>query len=447
MHNNPKVLTLVLATLHLIHKVLSSEIDNSLLGVPEIDCKTETIEMRFGRGVALLVGPLLQSDCIVDYSQATADGNPVGGIKLHHGSCDMDRQRMVQPEGMQFSTILVISFHPTFVTKTDRAFHINCMYREAVKAVSAGLTVSPLPTVTVAYDMPMPVCDYTIRKDNLDGPVLRYAKVGDQVVHRWQCKSEMYGMLVHSCYVEDGQGEKRMVIDERGCHIDQIVLGDPTYTEDLNLAYRESYVFKFADRVGVRFSCEIKLCVKDGGCSSIVPPNCGADYQKDLDMPNVSSYNNTESNNDDPIPGKILSKNVFKRHSSNHPEHKQHSNISTKVVPITATADLISQYVYVLDTVDDPEGAVGHADRMQERDNLLASSPSMSAPSYRTPICLSSGMFAGVLLTVALAFAFATLLILHVLFKQHFRPKAEPKDGSTSSISSRRASPMSLIFK
>uniref|UniRef100_A0A915DAK1 Uncharacterized protein n=1 Tax=Ditylenchus dipsaci TaxID=166011 RepID=A0A915DAK1_9BILA len=34
-----------------------------------------------------------------------------------------------------------------------------------------GLKV-PLPTVTVAHDMPMPVCDYIIRKDNLHGPVL-----------------------------------------------------------------------------------------------------------------------------------------------------------------------------------------------------------------------------------------------------------------------------------
>jgi hypothetical protein len=39
-------------------------------------------------------------------------------------------------------------------------------------------------------------------------------------------------MLVHNCYVEDGQGEKRMVIDERGCHVD-LVLGDPTYVKGI----------------------------------------------------------------------------------------------------------------------------------------------------------------------------------------------------------------------
>lgn len=51
-------------------------------------------------------------DCRVDYSQTNANGEPIGGIRLHHGTCDMDRQRLVHPEGMQFSTVLVISFHP-----------------------------------------------------------------------------------------------------------------------------------------------------------------------------------------------------------------------------------------------------------------------------------------------------------------------------------------------
>lgn len=63
-------------------------------------------------GKIYVQGHYSNPDCRVDYSKTTADGNPIGGIRLQHGSCDMDRQRMVQPEGMQFSTVLVISFHP-----------------------------------------------------------------------------------------------------------------------------------------------------------------------------------------------------------------------------------------------------------------------------------------------------------------------------------------------
>lgn len=52
--------------------------------------------------------------------------------------------------------------------------------------------------------------------------------------------------------------------------MDDYVLGDPTYIEALTMAYREAHVVKFADRVTVRFQCQIKLCIKmDGGCRGI----------------------------------------------------------------------------------------------------------------------------------------------------------------------------------
>ena len=51
------------------------------------------------------------------------------------------------------------------------------------------MVFSALPTESLTYDYPVPSCTYTIRKDEIDGPLLRYAKVGDQVVHRWDCQS------------------------------------------------------------------------------------------------------------------------------------------------------------------------------------------------------------------------------------------------------------------
>ncbi|KAE9547694.1 hypothetical protein FO519_009094 [Halicephalobus sp. NKZ332] len=336
-----------------------TEIDNGLIGVPDIKCNTDTIEMKFKTkkkfaGKIYVQGHYNNPECRVDYGQASVEGHPIGGIKLSHGACDMDRQRMamifsilnlmkifqIQPEGMQFSTVIVISFHPLFVTKIDRAFHINCLYRETVQTLHQQLEVSALPTEQVQNDMPMPICKYTIRKDEIDGPVLRYARVGDQVVHRWECDSDMYGLLVHSCYVEDGQGEKRLVIDEKGCHTDKLILRDPTYSKDLNLAYRESYVFKFADRVGVRFLCEIRLCVKEsGGCNGITPPTCPDNAGVAGDW--AASRNSSA----------VHMKKISKR--------------SPKSPSQVIDADLISQYVYVLDQdgeaqeaalVSDPQG-------------------------------------------------------------------------------------------
>ncbi|PAV79854.1 hypothetical protein WR25_01965 isoform B [Diploscapter pachys] len=276
---------------------------NEVIGQPNILCNADTIDMQFRTkrqfaGKVYVKGSYNKPECRVDYSSKTADGRPKGGIRLNHGACNMDRQRMITPDGMMFSTVLIISFHPLFVTRMDKAYHIKCMYREAARTVTAALDVSNLPTEAVQSDLPMPTCSYTIRSDQLDGSVLKYARVGDQVVHRWECNSDEYGLLVHSCYVEDGQGEKQMIIDENGlennlikshrfcrkkqilkpqfsCHTDHLLLGDPTYVEALNMAYRESFVFKFADRVAVRFQCEIRLCLKDeGGCEGITPPMC-----------------------------------------------------------------------------------------------------------------------------------------------------------------------------
>ncbi|CAI2356629.1 unnamed protein product [Caenorhabditis sp. 36 PRJEB53466] len=267
--------------------------DNELIGQPEIQCNADTIDMQFRtrkqfNGKVYVKGSYNRPECRVDYSTKDQFGRPVGGIKLNHGACNMDRQRMIAPEGMMFSTVLIISFHPLFLTRMDKAYHIRCMYKEAARTVTAAIDVSNLPTEAVQADLPMPTCSYTIRRDQLDGPILKYAKVGDQVVHRWQCDSEDYGLLVHSCYVEDGQGEKQMIIDERGCHTDRLLLGDPTYVEALNMAYRESFVFKFADRIAVRFQCEIRLCLKDdGGCDGITPPMCSFKDTNNIEKPIV----------------------------------------------------------------------------------------------------------------------------------------------------------------
>ncbi|CAJ0604403.1 unnamed protein product [Cylicocyclus nassatus] len=273
-------LQLLLSTGFLSHVVLAIVEDNELVGPPSIQCKAGAIEMRFRttklfNGKVYVKGNYNRPECKVDYSAEENGGVRDGEIRIAHGSCNMDRQRTLSPYGVMFSIVFVISFHPLFITKYDKVYSIRCMYHEVTRTVATRLDVSMIPSEAMRYDAPIPTCSYTIRKDNLDGPVLSYARVGDQVVHRWNCDSDAFGILVHSCTVEDGQGEKRFIIDESGCHTDRQLIGDPTYAEALNMAYRESYVFKFADRSALRFKCGIRLCQKnDGGCEGITPPTC-----------------------------------------------------------------------------------------------------------------------------------------------------------------------------
>ncbi|CAI5456146.1 unnamed protein product [Caenorhabditis angaria] len=353
--------------------------DNELLGQPEIQCNTDTIDMQFRtrkqfNGKVYVKGSYNRPECRVDYSSKDEFGRPVGGIKLNHGACNMDRQRMIAPEGMMFSTILIVSFHPLFLTRMDKAFHIKCMYKEATRTVTAAIDVSNLPTESVQSDLPMPSCSYTIRRDQLDGPILKYAKVGDQVVHRWQCDSEEYGLLVHSCYVEDGQGDKQMIIDERGCHTDHLLIGDPTYVEALNMAYRESFVFKFADRIAVRFQCEIRLCLKeDGGCDGVTPPMC--------------LFQDENS----------IQKQIVKRNAK---------TFSPK------EADMFSQTVYVIDKDSEDE---------PNKEELRELAPNS--------ICLAPEVFTSIVTFATLTIVFLTTVLMIICYQQFCKTEIKNLSG------------------
>ncbi|KAJ1347657.1 hypothetical protein KIN20_002780 [Parelaphostrongylus tenuis] len=69
----------------------------------------------------------------------------------------------------------------------------------------------------------MPQCTYTLRKGSPDGEIVRYASLGESVYHRWECMEEnekdTFGMLVHSCYVDNGYGDRVDVLSEKGTFV------------------------------------------------------------------------------------------------------------------------------------------------------------------------------------------------------------------------------------
>ena len=55
-------------------------------------------------------------------------------------------------------------------------------------------------------------------------------------------------MLVHSCYADDGLGERIELIDGNGCAYDVHLVSTPDYQPNLRLAHKEVHIFKYADR-------------------------------------------------------------------------------------------------------------------------------------------------------------------------------------------------------
>jgi len=97
----------------------------------------------------------------------------VGAINLPFDSCSVRRTRSLSPKGVFVSTTVIISFHPQFETKVDRAYTVQCFYMEADKTVSTELEVSMLTTRFQSHNVPMPVCRYQILDKSATGPVIK----------------------------------------------------------------------------------------------------------------------------------------------------------------------------------------------------------------------------------------------------------------------------------
>uniref|UniRef100_A0AC34RJX4 ZP domain-containing protein n=1 Tax=Panagrolaimus sp. JU765 TaxID=591449 RepID=A0AC34RJX4_9BILA len=241
-----------------------NSVDNNVEGEPEIECGAQGIQITFNtrnpfNGRLYVKGHHDEGDC-----KNEQIGRAVTGITLNFDTCGVQRLRSLNPRGIFALTTIVISFHPIFVTKVDRIYSIQCFYMEAEKTVARDIQVSDLTTAFITQLVPMPICRYEILDGGPSGKPVQFAVVGQQVYHSFKCESETtdtFCMVVHSCVVDDGKGDKVEMLDAAGCAHDKFVLNNLEYPADL-MAGQEAHVFKYADRShGVVVSCFILLLI------------------------------------------------------------------------------------------------------------------------------------------------------------------------------------------
>ncbi|CAJ0593982.1 unnamed protein product [Cylicocyclus nassatus] len=278
--------------LALIALVISStrsiSIDNDIVGEPDIECLDEEIRVwvktrKPFAGRIYAKGRADVEECYKD--DFVKDRTKKPHFDLRFGVCGMRSLRSVDPRGMYYGITVVVSFHPLFITKVDQAFHVKCFFEEASRGLTAELGVSMIPTTELEARHGIPGCSYSIHRSSIEdldegkpaGPPIQFARVGDRVLHQWHCNDKMFGVLINNCYVTDGFGKKADVINDKGCPVDPILITGIRYSADLQRAYAESSVFKFADKPGVWFFCQIQMCMKKAGmCQGITPPSCAS---------------------------------------------------------------------------------------------------------------------------------------------------------------------------
>jgi len=250
-------------------------VDNGVEGEPEIECGPTSITVNFNtrnpfEGHVYVKGLFDQDGCRSD-----ENGRQVAGIELPFDSCNVARTRSLNPRGVFVTTTVVISFHPQFVTKVDRAYRVQCFYMEADKTVSAQIEVSDLTTAFQTQVVPMPICRYEILEGGPSGQPIQFATIGQQVYHRWTCDSETvdtFCAVVHSCTVDDGNGDIVQILNEDGCALDRFLLNNLEYPTDL-MAGQEAHVYKYADRAQLFYQCQISITIKEPN-SECARPQC-----------------------------------------------------------------------------------------------------------------------------------------------------------------------------
>ncbi|KJH47308.1 hypothetical protein DICVIV_06609 [Dictyocaulus viviparus] len=133
------------------------------------------------------------------------------------GTCNTKRDRKLSPPTLSISFVAVISFHESFITKLDKAYHIQCVYMEINKTMNTQLDVGTAEASEVTGTATAPVCSYHIFDS--DGRSIQNIHVGEQVKHVWNCTTTapgLHSILVHSCFIEDGAGQRYEVINEQG---------------------------------------------------------------------------------------------------------------------------------------------------------------------------------------------------------------------------------------
>jgi hypothetical protein len=265
----------ILIAFALFGAALAIPVDNGVEGEPEIECGPTSITVNFNtrnpfEGHVYVKGLFDQDGCRSD-----ENGRQVAGIELPFDSCNVARTRSLNPRGVFVTTTVVISFHPQFVTKVDRAYRVQCFYMEADKTVSAQIEVSDLTTAFQTQVVPMPICRYEILEGGPSGQPIQFATIGQQVYHRWTCDSETvdtFCAVVHSCTVDDGNGDVVQILNEDGCALDRFLLNNLEYPTDL-MAGQEAHVYKYADRAQLFYQCQISITIKEPN-SECARPTC-----------------------------------------------------------------------------------------------------------------------------------------------------------------------------
>lgn len=246
----------------------------------QIECNSDnivvTINTNHGfNGMIYPKGLSKNSTCMMEYHQTA----PNITYYLPLRSCNTMSSDV--EDGVEYFNTVMIQPHRRLVTNQGRGYHIRCRYQTRERTITnleQQLNVN-LTQITPAVigSATMPLCTMKIYSANdLSHEVTaENVRIGDELQLVISLEDQdVYGMIVTNCLVRDGMnwGEQPL-IDDFGCPIDEEIMPQFTYSQNLTRASVIFQAHKFPYTSSVYYQCNVRLCFRDNSCNH-VPPMC-----------------------------------------------------------------------------------------------------------------------------------------------------------------------------
>ncbi|CAL2035452.1 unnamed protein product [Caenorhabditis brenneri] len=254
--------------------------ENRIVGKPFVSCRPEGVSLvaqteDFFEGQIYVKGARNNPLCSKSYSL------PLNSTDLE---LKIDSQQLIKcgfrawpkPNSnmMLLSGQVIVAFHPTLVTPSDRAFRAHCEFEDYKQQAEVGvenliqehdliLGNFQLPEITMKV---LPAGEESLAKNSTSlgsQEELKVLNVGDPIIFEWKLEQEhgIFGILLDQCSAETEDG-KGMKIIKNGCSLDEELISDTTSSADFSKIYANSLAFKFPEEHVVYIRCAVRTCVK-----------------------------------------------------------------------------------------------------------------------------------------------------------------------------------------
>ncbi|KAG8198907.1 hypothetical protein JTE90_015119 [Oedothorax gibbosus] len=244
-----------------------------------IECNSNNIKINVKTGHDNFNGMIYpkglskNSSCLMEYEHA---GSSVTYI-LPLRSCNT-MNHDVNDGVVEYYNTVVLQPHSKLVTALGRGFHVRCRYEKNNTTVHSGGESKSLSEKKKNMP-PLPSCMMKIFKGRPEQHVVaEHVKIGDYLTLSINIeKQEHYGIFVTNCVVRDGLNwSEEPLINNEGCPINEEIMGSFEYSKDLTTAHVTYPAFKFPFSSSIYYRCNVKLCLKESGGCTDVPPICDA---------------------------------------------------------------------------------------------------------------------------------------------------------------------------